>query len=229
MGSSTLDDEGSHLLVTVVDCESKPQAQAQSHSHPQAQTVIATDYESLPLAVQIPSDGIEQGPTTIILLQTSWDRYNGHLDQWPVLVKSITAFFLLGLGDAMAQAIQHVAGWDWVRSLRFGAFGLLGAPWTHYYYHALDSALPPTASPCSWTTGWKVVIDQFIQAPICLFCIIVGLNIMKGVGIATIRQDIQNHYWSALIVNCKLSIALLQVTLAVLSFFADRSLLHSNL
>jgi hypothetical protein len=48
---------------------------------------------------------------------------------------------------------------DWLRSLRFGVFGLIGAPWTHYYYYWLDTFLPPTHQPWTWTT-----------AGMCLWC-----------------------------------------------------------
>ena len=90
-----------------------------------------------------------------------WDVYYSALEQWPLTVKSITAFFLMVLADFLAQLVQHLRGipdQDWVdilRSLRFGVFGLLGAPWTHYYYDWLDRTFPPTPQPWTFTTAGK--------------------------------------------------------------------------
>lgn len=171
-------------------------------------------YDTLPLVHSSSFDDDDDYDDDTSLLSRGWNEYNLHLDQWPVLVKSLTAFLVLGLGDASAQIGQHLvrggsAGpvamhWDCLRSLRFGVFGLVGAPWSHYYYHLLDSALPPTPRPCSWTTALKVFIDQFLQAPIALFFIILGLDLMKGVGIEGEKQDLHLHYWETLVANWKL-------------------------
>lgn len=200
MGNPLPDNEASRLLIS----EGDDQAVDASNAKPKPLTATTTNYDSLPLTIQ---DTTEEETTT----PTCWSHYTLHLDQYPVLVKSITAFFLLGLGDAFAQAGQQwvahspstVVGWDCLRSLRFGAFGLIGAPWTHYYYHLLDSLLPPTPSPLSWTTCLKVFIDQFVQAPIALFFIIGGLDVMKGVAADVVRADLRVHYWATLVINCK--------------------------
>jgi hypothetical protein len=164
-------------------------------------------------------------------LWSAWDRYNDHLDKSPLLVKSITAFILMGLADACAQACQGLvflyetstttttssvvvvssspqqglllSSWDWQRTLRFGMFGLLGAPWSHYFYHNLDTALPPTSNPWTWTTIGKVVLDQFVQAPLLLAVMIVGLNVMEGSSWHVIQQDLKDRYWISLLANCK--------------------------
>ena len=90
-----------------------------------------------------------------------WDGYYSALEQWPLTVKSITAFSLMTLADFLAQLVQHLRcipdpNWvDVLRSLRFGVFGLLGAPWTHYYYDWLDRTFPPTPQPWTFTTAGK--------------------------------------------------------------------------
>ena len=50
----------------------------------------------------------------------------------------------------------------------------------------------------------KVFIDQFIQAPILLAFIIMGMALMEGRGFQGIKTDIQTEYWSTLIQNWKL-------------------------
>jgi hypothetical protein len=87
-----------------------------------------------------------------------WDTYYAALQGRPLLVKSITAFFLMGVADGMAQFVEHLRGvshvhfLDLLRMLRFATFGLVGAPWTHFYYDWLDRVLPPTSYPWTWTT-----------------------------------------------------------------------------
>jgi hypothetical protein len=97
-------------------------------------------------------------------LSRVWSVYFEALQRRPLLVKSITAFILMGCSDLLAQGVEHLRGirspLDWVRVSRFAAFGLIGSPWTHYYYDWLDTVLPPTPYPWTWTTAGKKQILQ---------------------------------------------------------------------
>lgn len=84
-----------------------------------------------------------------------WSDYTDSLEKprYALLVKSITGLVILGLGDFFGQVVEYLRGAngssssfrvDWPRVARFGAFGLFGAPWSHYYFAALDAWLPPT-------------------------------------------------------------------------------------
>ena len=102
-------------------------------------------------------------------LRRLWSNYYEGLEKRPLLVKSITAFVLMGLADCFAQIVERIKedgigttsttvttglhNMDWLRTLRFAIFGLVGAPWTHYYYYWLDTVLPPTIEPWTWTTA----------------------------------------------------------------------------
>lgn len=175
-------------------------------------------------------------------LSAVWDAYYAALQAQPLLVKSITAFFLMGAADGIAQMVEHLRGvshvhfLDMLRVLRFATFGLVGAPWTHFYYDWLDRVLPPTPKPWTWTTFskskydrslticggtsdqvWdrtythvfsldhtvKVCIDQFIQAPLLLALIIIGMGFMEGEGFSTVEHNLKKQYVSTLIANCK--------------------------
>ena len=150
-----------------------------------------------------------------------WSRYNVLVEQHPLLVKSITAFFILGSGDLCGQGIEHIranmmaiavstsAGVDWPRAARFAAFGFFGAPWSHYYFAYLDKMLPPTEQPFTKTTFLKVGIDQFVQAPILLAFMISTLSILKGEGWAGVVVDMKANYWESLLANCTCSFELI--------------------
>jgi hypothetical protein len=90
-----------------------------------------------------------------------WLMYYSALERWPLVVKSLTAFLLMMLADFFAQMVEFLRGIprescvDGLRMLRFGVFGVLGAPWTHYYYDWLDRTLPPTERPWTWITAGK--------------------------------------------------------------------------
>jgi hypothetical protein len=142
-------------------------------------------------------------------MSQSWTEYNTILEKHPVLIKSTTGFIILSLGDLSGQGVEHLrgptayVGVDWLRTARFGIFGLFGAPWSHFYFHYLDTYLPPTPEPFTRTTAVKVFIDQFIQAPILLALMISSLTIMKGTGIDGVKKDLEDNFVVTLIANCK--------------------------
>lgn len=168
-----------------------------------------------------------------------WEAYYAALLKYPLLVKSLTAFILLGFADVIAQSIERIRnsykddGNDEIiplniyRVARFGFFGLAGAPWTHYYYAWLDTVLPPTQNPWTWTTAIKVVIDQFLQAPALLASMIMGMALMEGRGIDGVKVDMENQYMEALIKNWELWIPATVVNIAFVK--PDLRVLYDNL
>jgi peroxisomal membrane protein 2 len=156
-----------------------------------------------------------QDPTNL------WRRYSDLIDRRPLLTKAVTATILFLSADLIAQAIEHllgrmpidqdddnsksgmvIGGVDVPRAARFAAFGLIGAPWSHYYFLYLDRWLPPTEEPWTFRTLTKVVIDQFIQAPLLLAIMIGALSIMKGEGFRGVAHDLTVNFETTLIANC---------------------------
>jgi hypothetical protein len=142
----------------------------------------------------------------------AWDAYNRALETDPLIVKSVTASVILGLGDFAGQALEKVrrgddaddVSVDWARAARFAIFGLvLQAPWNHYYYLLLDGQIPPTPEPFSGTNIAKVCIDQFIQAPIFTVLIFAFLGVLEGKGLSDIQKQLQNDYPETIVANCK--------------------------
>ena len=161
--------------------------------------------------------------------EEAWSSYLSALEADPLLVKSITAGVILGAADLAGQAIQSATsppadddsgdsdsgGVDFARFARFAFFGLvLQAPWNHFYYQALDGALPPTEDPFTATTGIKVLIDQFIQAPIFTVLIFAFLGFLEGKTTADIKQQLDDDYVDTMLANWKLWVPATMVNIA---------------
>lgn len=143
-----------------------------------------------------------------------WDSYNAALVTDPLLVKSVTAGIILGAADFAGQAFENANSKnddnsetkpvDYGRAARFALFGfVLQAPWNHYYYLLLDNQIPPTPTePFSTTNIIKVLIDQFIQAPIFTVLIFVFLGLLEGKAIQSIQQQLENDYKDTIVANC---------------------------
>jgi hypothetical protein len=101
-----------------------------------------------------------------------WRVYYRALGRRPLVIKSITALILMAQADFFAQMVEHLRGipydsWvDILRMLRFGVFGILGAPWTHYYYNWLDRTLPPTPHPWTMTTAGEKKVKISGSVPV---------------------------------------------------------------
>jgi hypothetical protein len=145
-------------------------------------------------------------------LSDAWTSYNVALEQSPLLVKSVTAGVILGCADFTGQALERSMkddpseeSVDFGRALRFAIFGfVLQAPWNHFYYLALDGALPPTEDPLSATTGIKVAIDQFVQAPIFTVLIFYFLGLLEGKTMGDVKNQLDEDYKDTMLANCKL-------------------------
>jgi hypothetical protein len=144
--------------------------------------------------------------------QEAWNAYNDALVASPLLVKSVTAGTILGAADFAGQAIQEITkaedaeskGVDFARAARFAFFGLvLQAPWNHFYYNFLDGAIPPTVEPWTPTTGIKVVIDQFVQAPVFTVLIFSFLGFLEGKSAEAIKKQLEEDYSDTMVANCK--------------------------
>jgi len=156
----------------------------------------------------------------------AWSAYNVALEEEPLLTKSITAGIILGAADLAGQAAERIlessdtngassAGVDFARVGRFALFGLiLQAPWNHFYYMLLDGALPPTEDPFTATTGVKVVIDQFVQAPIFTVLIFYFLGLLEGKTPDSVKEQLDKDYADTMFANWKLWVPATAVNIA---------------
>jgi hypothetical protein len=142
----------------------------------------------------------------------AWSSYNVALEQNPLITKSITAGVILGAADLAGQKLENYNkeqdvdfSIDFGRFIRFGFFGfILQAPWNHFYYLFLDGALPPTVDPFTATTGIKVFIDQFIQAPIFTVIIFFFLGLLEGKSVDDVKGQLERDYKDTMLANWKL-------------------------
>jgi len=166
-------------------------------------------------------------PSTKLLMDTTplteaWTAYNNALVQDPLITKSVTASVILGAADLTGQILENSkksddddTPIDPARVARFALFGLiLQAPWNHYYYLYLDGVLPPTEDPFTATTGIKVIIDQFVQAPIFTVIIFVFLGLLEGKSIDDIKSQLDADYKDTMLANWKLWVPATMVNLA---------------
>jgi hypothetical protein len=140
----------------------------------------------------------------------AWASYNVALEQDPLLTKSVTAGVILGAADLAGQVLENNLkdedkDIDIARFVRFAFFGfILQAPWNHFYYQLLDGALPPTQDPLTATTGIKVAIDQFIQAPIFTVLIFYFLGLLEGKSTDDVKNQLDRDYKETMVANWKL-------------------------
>ncbi|KAL9189254.1 hypothetical protein ACHAXT_011744 [Thalassiosira profunda] len=186
-----------------------------------------------PIDLQLPGNTSPRSGSSSLELagfEEAWSSYLSALEADPLLVKSITAGVILGAADLSGQAIQQAlasrdesggevatasAGLDIARFARFAFFGfVLQAPWNHFYYLILDGALPPTDDPFTATTGIKVVIDQFVQAPIFTVLIFGFLGFLEGKSTEEIKQQLDDDYVDTMLANWKLWVPATAVNIA---------------
>lgn len=136
----------------------------------------------------------------------AWASYSAALETAPLLTKCVTATCIIGAGDAVAQAIENrktgAGKVDATRTLRWGVFGLvLQAPWNHYYQNAIEAAIPSTPNPWTVITGIKVVLDQFVQAPIFTILVFYFFAIIEGRGLKAAAQQVRATLKDTLLKN----------------------------
>ncbi len=205
---------------------------------PQQSTYAPLSYQRTPLTTHLPSPSSNaqqqhvSSSTRLNLAELSggisdaWNSYLDALEANPLLVKSITAGVILGAADLSGQAIQQAtseselesadsSSVDIARFLRFAFFGfILQAPWNHFYYLLLDGALPPTEDPFTSTTAIKVVIDQFVQAPIFTVIIFAFLGVLEGKSLDNIKEQLDEDYVDTMLANWKLWVPATAVNIA---------------
>lgn len=145
------------------------------------------------------------------------DNPNLHL-----YTQSLTSGVIVPLGDLSAQAIENykakqaaieegkdvataeaeAAGIDWIRVIRFAVFGAtLQGPWNHFYFQWFDHLIPPPPTPFDLINVKKVLLDQFIQAPIFTVVIFAYLDLLEGKNWEETKAQIKRDFVPCITTN----------------------------
>jgi protein Mpv17 len=129
-------------------------------------------------------------------LGSFWTKYNSLLDTNPILAKGLTSLVGFSCGDILAQKfINKGEDFDVARLLRLASFGLLlHGPTGHYFYGALDGAMPGTGAV---TVATKVAIDQIIWNPIFGSVFFTYIGLTEGKSLSEIKTKLDNDLMAA--------------------------------
>ena len=80
-----------------------------------------------------------RGQQANMFVTNMWQGYLTHLKHNPITTKAITAWAATTLGDLLAQLCVGATAFDWLRTVRLGAFALfIAGPLGHYWHRYLD-------------------------------------------------------------------------------------------
>mmetsp|Transcript_8111 Transcript_8111/g.17483 ORF Transcript_8111/g.17483 Transcript_8111/m.17483 type:complete len:271 (-) Transcript_8111:156-968(-) len=124
-----------------------------------------------------------------------WNAYNSQLAARPILIKALTSLVGFALGDILAQSVLNKdEEFDSARLLRMALFGLLvHGPTGHFFYGAMDRAIPGTEA---WKVVTKVAIDQIAWAPIFTVGFFTFIGLLEGNSTDQIIDKIKADTWT---------------------------------
>lgn len=129
--------------------------------------------------------------------------YNKALNAYPLITQCSTTGFLLGAGDIIAQQlIERQKEHNWVRTAKFGVFGLcFVGPILRNWFIILEKLY---GSKGKWTPLKKVATDQTLFAPCFQMSCLITLGVMNGNNWSQIKKSIEKDYYDIMIANWKL-------------------------
>ncbi|KAJ1661396.1 hypothetical protein GGF38_003662 [Coemansia sp. RSA 25] len=135
-------------------------------------------------------------------------------EKQPLLTLAVTNGTLGGVGDLLAQAIEHHNKkdderfkWNIPRTLRFVAWGALCAPVFHKWYMFINSRFPLQSvlveGKRSFALGLakRVATDQLVFAPMGIAGFFVAMNFMEGRNWESARIRLREYYLPTMAAN----------------------------
>lgn len=128
------------------------------------------------------------------ILGLAWSRYLKSLERKPLQTKAITAGFLSGASDVVAQTLTSNGPLHWRRTLAIAAFGFLwSGPSNHYWQNFLEKFFKGRRDGA--TVVQKVVTDQVVYGPICNVLLISYLSlVVEGRSARATKQRLRQDY-----------------------------------
>jgi hypothetical protein len=110
-----------------------------------------------------------------------WQAYLTNLKHRPITTKAITAWAATTLGDLLAQVCVGATAFDWLRTVRLGAFALfIGGPLGHFWHRYLDRAIMPHKAGSFRAVLTKLALDQLALTPIVTAVFLSYLKVSEG-------------------------------------------------
>lgn len=129
------------------------------------------------------------------------DCYIARLTTNPLATKASTSALLFGLGDVITQSFFSKEDFDLGRIARMSTIGgCVVGPSLHLWYGALNSVLPGVAVK---TVACRLVLDQFVFAPVFVGVFFGSLNVLEGKNFASLSTQLDLHYYDTLVSNWK--------------------------
>ncbi|CAI4232651.1 unnamed protein product [Auanema sp. JU1783] len=124
-----------------------------------------------------------------------WNFYKVLLSRHLLVTNTATSCAQIGVADVLQQCINgdmKVNGWDWRRTVRMSAVGLVVAPMLHGFYRVLDSR--------RFRGSYNIVVmkklfwdTSFIPIFSCTFFVVAGL--IEGNGYRRAFYEYHDKMW----------------------------------
>uniref|UniRef100_A0A914W6U1 Mpv17-like protein 2 n=1 Tax=Plectus sambesii TaxID=2011161 RepID=A0A914W6U1_9BILA len=116
-----------------------------------------------------------------------------------IVTNTVSCSSLLGAGDFLQQKIgwstkSGTEGYDWKRTARVAALGLVLGPMNHHWYRLLDGRIGGRTGKDIAT---KVAAD-FAVSPIFACTFITGVAVLEGKGPSTALMEYRNKFFKIL-------------------------------
>ena len=128
-------------------------------------------------------------------------QYERWLTHRPFLTKSLSAGFLMGSSDYVAQRLEarHVEfHCDHARVARMVAIGCCSGGMMHFWYGFLNRKIVSAGSTGAVA---KVAADQLLFSPMAIAGFFVATGIFAGLSVEGIKQSFRDRYLDVLTVN----------------------------
>lgn len=141
----------------------------------------------------------------------SW--YNKQLIQRPYTSKSITGFFVFGLGDILCQNIEKRKKLEFGRILKSSAYGFLASL---VLYHNVYNRLYPWLFPetLKYSTLKTVLFDETVFMTVCAYAYYTYMDLFLGKNIRdSLNETTYKKLWPTLLACWKLWPIVIYLTL----------------
>ena len=129
-------------------------------------------------------------------------RYERWLEMYPFRTKALSASFLMGSSDLIAQTLEQRHSdrlcYDPLRTARMLGIGLCSGGLMHFWYGLLNTKVKSLGPRGAIT---KVAFDQLVFAPISLPVVFFFSGVLLGHDISEIKNTFLTKYVDALTVN----------------------------